>query len=128
MPSQPDLDPDLDEAFLATFDSSVRQYGFRAVMRFLERRYLQLGARTGGGPPIDDTERLERMEYYLLNDPDLAERKRDGDERLLSEAARRAICDLPRPGDLESDGKPHAKVVHRLVDKFGFAFDIPGRG
>lgn len=92
--------PVLDEAFFVAFESNVRRYGYTAVIRALEMRHFQLGAPTGGRPPIDDTERLKRMEYHLLNDPDLAERNRDGDERLLSQAARRAICDLPRDGEV----------------------------
>jgi hypothetical protein len=120
--------PVLDGAFLAEFDSNVRMYGYDVVMEFLRTRHYQLGGRTGGRPPIDDAERLERMEYHIFNDPDLAERNRNGDERFLSEAARRAICDLPRPSDLEPDGTPYEKAVDRLVVKFGFAFDIGGRG
>jgi hypothetical protein len=118
----------LDEEFLAAFDSYVRMYGYKPVIQALEMRHFQLGAPTGGRPPIDDAERLKRMEYHLLNDGDLAELNRDGDERLLSEAARRAICDLPRDGDLEPDGTPYEKAVDRLVNKFGFAWDIGGRG
>jgi hypothetical protein len=124
MPSQPAL----DETFLAAFDSSVRKYGYKDVMRSLEMRHFQLGAQTGGRPPIDDAERRKRMEYHLLNDRDLVERKRDGDKRLLSEGARRAICDLPRDGDLKPDGTPWEKAVDRLVSKFPFAFGIGGRG
>jgi hypothetical protein len=120
--------PALDEAFLAMFDSAVRMYGHKPVMQALEMRRLQLTVPTGGRPPIDDSERLKRMEYHLLYDPDLAGRNRDGDKRLLSEAGRRAVCDSPRDGDLKPDGTPYEKAVDRLVDKFGFGFDIGGRG
>jgi hypothetical protein len=116
--------PVLDEAFLSAFDSNVRMYGYKAVIRALEMRHLQHGAPTGGRPPIDDAERVKRMEHHLLNDPDLVERNRAGDERFLSEAARRAICDLPRDGDLKPDGTPYEKAVDRLVNKFPFSWDI----
>jgi hypothetical protein len=58
--------PVLDEAFLSAFDSNVRMYGYKAVIRALEMRHLQHGAPTGGRPPIDDAERVKRMEHHLL--------------------------------------------------------------
>src|SRR4051812_44035367 len=120
--------PALGEAFLAEFASYVGMYGYKAVIRALEMRNFQLGARTGGRPPIDDAERIKRMEYHLFNDPDLVERNRAGDARHLSEAARRAIRDLPRDGDVEPNGTPYERAVDRLVAKFGFSWDMHSRG
>jgi len=120
--------PVLGEAFLAEFDSYVARYRYAAVAEYLRTRHFQLGASTGGRRPIDDAERIKRIEYHLLNDPDLVERNLNGDRRLLSEGARRATYDLPRDGDLEPDGTPHEKTVDRLVDRVPFSLDIGGRG
>jgi len=91
---------------------------------------------------IEDAERLTRMEHHLLNDSDLIERNRALIERerqgkrasaaggrgMLSEAARRAIKDLPRPSDVAADGTISKTAADRLTGKFGFSFDIAGRG
>jgi hypothetical protein len=81
-----------------------------------------------GRPPTDgDDERLERVAWHLANDADLIERGRAGKPN-LTEATRRAIRDLPGPGDIV-DGRVTRKAVVRLLRKFKFlCLDVPGRG
>jgi hypothetical protein len=118
-----------EPGFIAAFDRHVQRYGYAAVTEALHLHHLQLGHSPGGRPEIVDSTRLARMRWHLENDADLIERR---DHRPHSEAARRAICDLPRDGDIARDGKILEKAYDRLVEKFmleyGFALDIEGRG
>jgi hypothetical protein len=120
-----------DSAFLETFDRLVAKHGLDKTLDVLRRSYLHRHAQAsvGGRRVIDDTERLVRMAHHLAGDADLRERRlaQQSDQHTLSEAARRAIRDLPYQGDTVL-GDIHPKAVRRLVTKFKkwpsfFAFD-----
>jgi hypothetical protein len=82
----------------------------------------------GGRPMTDDAERLDRLAWHLAHDTDLHELGRTG-KPILSEAARRAVRDLPAPHDIGPDGEVNPHAWRRLVRKFvWFCFDVPGRG
>jgi hypothetical protein len=83
-----------------------------------------------GRPMIDDQERLALMARHLVEDADLIGRRRQGDgNKLLAEAARRALRELPAANDLDKAGEATSSAVRRVVRKFPFfSFDDPKRG
>jgi hypothetical protein len=63
-----------------------------------------------------------RMAQLLATDPELVRRREKLGEgnRLLSEAARRAIKEDAQPSEIDATGKPHPKLVKRLAGSFPY--------
>ena len=99
---------DLSEATLKELRQRIGQYGLGAV---LDRIRAITPHGRGRMKSSLDEERLEAMARHLAEDQDLPEAGR------LSELARRAIRDFPRPSDLDEDGSPAPHAVKRLVKK-----------
>jgi hypothetical protein len=58
------------------------------------------------------------MVWHLENDPDLIAALAQNNDRVHSEAARRAIRKFPRDDDLDATGEPLEKATDRLVTRF----------
>jgi hypothetical protein len=99
---------ELSEATLEELRQRIAQYGLGAV---LDRIRAITPHGRGRMKSSLDEERLEAMARHLAEDRDLPEAGR------LSELARRAIRDFPRPSDLDEDGSPAPHAVKRLVKK-----------
>jgi hypothetical protein len=113
--------PDFSEATLEELRQRIAQDGLGVVLDRI--RAITPHGRGRMKSSLDD-ERLEAMARHLAEDRDLPEGK-----GALSELARRAIKDLPRPSDLNEDGSPAPHAVKRLVKRFDrFCFDLDGRG
>jgi hypothetical protein len=129
------LPPDYDDLDALVNALIARAGGIDEAIALLVQRAdvtnLDVSAQPGAGrPPTDgDDERLERLAWHLDNDADLYGRRRDGKPKpVLSVAVRRAVRDLPGPGDIVDD-KVSRKAVVRLLRKFKvFCWDVPGRG
>ena len=112
---------ELSEATLEELRQRIAQYGLGAVLDRI--RSITPHGRGRMKSSLDE-ERLEAMARHLAEDQDLPEGK-----GALSELARRAIKDFPRPSDLNEDGSPAQHAVKRLVKRFDFfCFDLHGRG
>jgi hypothetical protein len=102
------------------------QYGKRATLALV---YRVLDLPTPGRPVIVADPRHRRMAELLGTDPELIRRRAQGDRRLLSEAARKAILENPAPNELTKDGEPDPNIVKRPVRTMPFfSFDIPEEG
>ena len=64
---------------------------------------LRDAAQRGRGRPPNDDDALLVLVDQHLRDPDLVERARAG-KQILSQAIKRAICDLHRDGDIQENG------------------------
>lgn len=107
------------------FAALVRQHGLGPVVA--ELRSLSAEPRSRGRDMIDDAARLAAMAHHL-GDADLRQRVNDGDTGVLADAARRAIRDHPRLGDLTQTGAADLRAVKRLTRKFDyFCFDLGGQ-
>jgi hypothetical protein len=105
--------------FLEEFRQRAAKRGVENFLNELRNHYLSQHTGVGGRREIDDTERLVRMAHHLVEDADLRESRlnRQSDDGVLTEAARRAIRDLPGPGDIiKGDILP--KASRRLLAKF----------
>jgi hypothetical protein len=127
-PQDDDLPADLRAAFaVLSAYANRRGYSYTGIIKAFRAFHFQLTPHPGGRPMIDDTARLERMVQHLERDTDLVARLAAGGKtaQVHSEAARRTLCELPRPGDLTKDGAPERTAITRLVDHFmrecGFA-------
>ena len=117
--------PSLSEETRREIEQQIADYGLGAVIAAVRALRPEPPAR--GRDNIDDDERLVRMAQHL-DDPDLKDRLLNGDAGVLGEAARRAINNIPRPGDLTKTGAATAAAVKRLVRKFDyFCFDVGDR-
>jgi hypothetical protein len=129
------MPPDYDDLDALVNALIARAGGIHEAIALLVQRAdvanLDVSAQPGAGrrPTDGDDERLERLAWHLDNDADLYGRTRDGKPKpVLSEAVRRAIRDLPGPGDIVDD-KVTRKAVVRLLRKFNvFCWDVPSRG
>jgi hypothetical protein len=114
-----------DISFLKTFDALVRKRGREYALVALERNYRRRhAARPPGGRPLipADPERFVRLAYHLAGDEDLRHRRiREDDDRVFTEAARRAFKDIPTPcahGEIALDGTVQPKTLRHLVGGF----------
>jgi hypothetical protein len=116
----PDMPP-LPEACLEELRRRIALYGLGLVIDQI--RNIEPHGR--GRMRLSITEqRLQAMARHLAEDQDLPE----GRGR-VSELARRAIRDWPRPVDFDRDGSVKENAVKALVDQFdGFCFDLDSRG
>jgi hypothetical protein len=62
------------------------------------------------------------MAQLLADHPELVRRREKLGEgnRLLSEAARRAIKEDAQPSEIDAEGEPHPKIVKRFVAAFPY--------
>ena len=116
-----DTRPKLSAATLEELRRQIALYGLGPVLDDI--RAIEPHGRGRMKNRLDD-ERLAAMARHLAEDQDLPEGK-----GALSELARRAIKDFPRPSDLNQEGSPAQHAVKRLVKRFDFfCFDLHGRG
>ena len=113
--------PKLSAATLEELRRLIALYGLGPVIRLIRdiephgRGRMKLGI---------TAQRLEAMGRHLAEDRDLLE----GRGR-LSELARRAIRDFPRPADFDQDGSVNENAVKALIDQFDFfCLDLDARG
>ena len=112
-----------DISFLKTFDALVRKRGLEYAVALEPNCRRRHAARPPGRPLIpDDPERFVRLAYHLAGDEDLRHRRiREGDDRVFTEAARRAFKEIPTPcahGEIALDGTVQPKAPRRLVGGF----------
>jgi hypothetical protein len=80
------------------------------------------------GPPVNplDAARHARMAVLIETDPNLVRRRvKEGDHRVLAQAARLAIKENALPSERDENGKPTRDAVDRLCAGFPyFALDM----
>jgi hypothetical protein len=116
----------------------MRRFGPERTLALLQRRATASTSASApasphagrtGRPRIDDSAVIERLEFHLREDSDLANRSTMTFRQLrmaIAEAARRTFKDLPESQRRKSDfiqGKLKPEAVQRLTDNLHFTFD-----
>jgi hypothetical protein len=116
-----DTRPKLSAACLDELRRQIALYGLGPVL--YQIRAIEPHGR--GRMKLSITaQRLGAMARRLAEDRDLPKGR-----GALTELARRAITDFPRPADFNQDGSVRQNAVRNLVDQFEvFCFDLDGRG
>jgi hypothetical protein len=116
-----DRRPKLSAACLEELREQIALYGLGLVLDQI--RAIEPHGR--GRMKLSITaQRLEAMARHLAEDKDLP----NGRGR-LTELARRAIKDFPRPDDVNQDGSAKKNAIKLLIDEFEvFCLDLDVRG